>query len=565
MAEIEKYGRLWPDGMTPLTIELIAFRDGFLVEQGGLGKEQHFWNIVETLWPYHPKKNPQGFQRNPWADEQIIELCRWNYLGISGPKSSAKTEVVGLWGLVNWYCAPFDTLVLVTTTSVREARKRMWGRVRERHMQAKVMPGKLVDSMGKLVLEEGSSDRSSITLVPSAKDKEKEASEKLLGLKNKRVFLLIDEATDVSPAIFEATANLSANPYFQCVACGNFNSAYDPFGQFVTPTDGWQTISVDSGGWETKDGFCLHLDGEKTPNLDYDDKWPFLLTSKKLDEDRKRLGENSLSYWRFIRSFPAPAGSEENIYSEADLRKFEAHKPAMWVGKKIPIPVAGFDPGFTNGGDRSVLFLGKYGETETGMTVMFDKYVELRENSSLTNQPRNYQIAALLKQECEKYGVIPKHVAVDATGAGDPLCDIIATIWSPSVLRVKFSEKPSSLAVSRTSHIKANEVYGNRVSELWYVGREFLRAGQVRGVTLDLARELVARQYRTAERGKIYVEPKRDMKTRFGRSPDIADAAFLMLDVCRQRTGALAGTTVAGGGKFKDFISVARQTSSLYS
>jgi len=565
MSQIEKYGRIWPEGATALTIELLAFREGLTLETGGLGKEQHFWNVVEMLWPYHPKKNPQGFQRNPWADEQIVELCKWNYLGISGPKSSAKTEVVGLWGLVNWYSAPFDTLVLVTTTSVREARKRMWGRVRERHMQAKVMPGKLVDSMGKLVLEEGSSDRSSITLVPSAKDKEKEASEKLLGLKNKRVFLLIDEATDVSPAIFEATANLSANPFFQCVACGNFNSAYDPFGQFVTPKDGWQSITVDEGGWETKDGFCLHLDGEKTPNLDNDDKWPFLLTGKKLDEDRKRLGENSLSYWRFIRSFPAPAGSEENIYSEADLRKFEAHKPAMWVGGKRPIPVAGFDPGFTSGGDRSVLFLGKYGETEAGMTVHFDKYVELQENSSLKDSPRNYQIAQLLKEQCEKYGVLPRYLAIDATGAGDPLCDIIATIWSPSILRVKFSERPSNMPVSRSSRIKADESYGNRVSELWYVGREFLRAGQVRGVTIDLARELVARQYRTAERGKIYVESKKDMKARFGRSPDIADAAFLMLDVCRQRASAVAGTTVAGGGKYRDFLSFAKNASSLYS
>lgn len=535
------------------------------MDKGGLGKEQHFWNVVETLWPYHLKKNPSGFQRNPWADEQIVELCKWNYLGISGPKSSAKTEVVGLWGLVNWYSAPFDTLVLVTTTSVREARKRMWGRVRERHMQARVMPGKLVDSMGKLVLEEGSSDRSSITLVPSAKDKEKEASEKLLGLKNKRVFLLIDEATEVSPAIFEATANLSANPYFQCVACGNFNSAYDPFGQFVTPTEGWQSITVDAGGWETKDGFCLHLDGEKTPNLDYDDKWPFLLTGKKLDEDRKRLGENSLSYWRFIRSFPAPAGSEENIYSEADLRKFEAHKTAMWVGGKQPIPVAGFDPGFTNGGDRSVLFLGKYGETEAGMTVFFDRYVELRENSSIRDNPRNFQIAQALKTECEKYGVLPRYLAVDATGAGDPLCDIIATLWSPSVLRVKFSERPSGMAVSKASRIKAEEAYGNRVSELWYVGREFLRANQVRGVTVDLAKELVARQYRTAERGKIYVESKRDMKTRFGKSPDIADAAFLMLDVCRQRANAIAGTTVAGGSKYKSFLDFAKNVDVLYS
>jgi len=121
------------------------------------------------------------------------------------------------------------------------------------------------------------------------------------------------------------------------------------------------------------------------------------------------------------------------------------------------------------------------------------------------------------------------------------------------------------MPVSKSSRMKADESYGNRVSELWYVGREFLRAGQIRGVTIDLARELVARQYRTAERGKIFVESKRDMKSRFGRSPDIADAAFLMLDACRQRANAIAGTTVAGGGKYKDFLAFTRKVDALYS
>lgn len=540
----ERYGRIWPAGTTDVTIELVAFRENYGPEVGGLGKYGHFRRVVEMLWPYDTKKNKNGFHWNPWAERIFEEACKWNYLGISGPKSSSKTHCIGIWGLVNWLCDPFNTLVLVTTTSVREARKRMWGVIRERHLQIPGLPGRIVDSMGKLILDEAGSDRSSITLIPSAKDKEKEATEKLIGLKNKRVFLLVDEATDVSPAIFEAIHNLDSNPYFQCIALGNFASAYDPFGQFITPKNTWNNVNAEMDGWETGRGYCVHLDGERTPNLDAEDKWPFLLTTRQLREAREFQGENSLSYWRFIRSFPSPIGAEQNIYSEADIRKYDGESKPKW--DTTPVKVAGFDPAFTNGGDRSILYTGAFGKLDTGVYALaFEKAHVLREDSTKANEPRNFQIARLVRQICESEGVTPDHLAVDATGAGDPFCDILSEIWSSRVYRVKFGEKPSALPTSAVSPIKANEKFSNRVTELWYVGVEFLRSGQLKGITPDLARELTSRKYSTMAGGKLVVEAKKDMKARMGKSPDLADAALVMLDLCRQRLGAYAGAKLA--------------------
>lgn len=537
----QKYGIVWPEGTTEATIELIAFREGFGPERGGLGKYGHFRRVVELLWPYDKKKNKSGFQWNPWAERIFEEACKWNYLGISGPKSSSKTHCIGIWGLVNWLADPFNTLVLVTTTSVREARKRMWGVIRERHLQIPGLPGRIVDSMGKLILDEAGSDRSSITLIPSAKDKEKEATEKLIGLKNKRVLLLVDEATDVSPAIFEAIHNLDSNPYFQCIALGNFASAYDPFGQYITPKNTWNSVNTDMEGWETSRGYCVHLDGEKSPNLSADDEWPFLLTSKQLYEAREYQGENSLSYWRFIRSFPAPVGAEQNIYSEAEIRKSDGEAMPIWE-KAVPTKVAGFDPAFTNGGDRSVLYIGSFGKSNLGLpTIAFTKSYIVREDATKANEPRNFQIARQVKEICEKEGVRPEHLAIDATGAGDPFCDILSELWSSRIFRVKFGEKPTELPISVMSPVKGNEKFANRVTELWYVGVEYLRGQQLKGITAELARELCARKYSTMAGGRLVVEPKRDMKSRMGRSPDLADAALLLVDLCRQRLGALAG------------------------
>jgi len=558
MAEgFEKYGRIWPIGTTEVTIELMGFRENYGPEVGGLGKYGHFRRVVELLWPYDAKKNKNGFQWNPWAERIFEEACKWNYLGISGPKSSSKTHCIGIWGLVNWLCDPFNTLVLVTTTSVREARKRMWGVIRERHLQIPGLPGRIVDSMGKLILDEAGSDRSSITLIPSAKDKEKEATEKLIGLKNKRVLLLVDEATDVSPAIFEAIHNLDSNPFFQCIALGNFASAYDPFGQFITPTNTWNSVNADMDGWETSRGYCVHLDGERTPNLDGDDQWPFLLTSKQLREAREFQGENSLSYWRFIRSFPAPVGAEQNIYSEADIRKFDGEALPKWDGQ--PTRVAGFDPAFTNGGDRSVLYVGSYGKSDIGLTtICFEKAHILREDATKANEPRNFQIARLVREICEREGVRPEHLAIDATGAGDPFCDILSETWSNRIFRVKFGEKPTELPLSVVSPIKGNEKFSNRVSELWWVGVEFLRGNQLKGITPELARELTSRKYSTMSGGKLVVEPKKDMKARMGKSPDLADAACLLVDLCRQRLGAVSGGKLAAN-RGKDWVKQAQK------
>jgi hypothetical protein len=455
---------------------------------------------------------------------------------------------MAMWGLVNWLCAPHETLVLVTTTSVREARKRLWGSIRERYMQVPGLPGKLVDSMGKIVLdvsESGeASDRSSITLVPSSPDKEKEATAKLIGLKNKRVFLIIDEATDVTNSVFEAISNLNANPQFQCVALGNFNSQYDPFGVFSTPKDGWNSVTVDAEEWETKTGKCIHLDGLKTPNIEHDDKWPFLLTSKQVKYAIDNEGENSLSFWRFIRSFPAPVGAEEGIYSEADFRKYDVTKEPRW--SQPPLYLAGFDPAFTNGGDRSVLAILKYGQSEeSGPAVALHKFHNLREDVT-KQESRNFQIAKEVMRICQESGIPPERVAIDATGAGDPFCDILSEIWSNRILRIKFGEKASLLPVSVTNPIRGVDKYTNRVTELWFSGVEYMRSGQLKGIVPDLAKEMTGRKYNTTAGGKVTVEPKRDYKLRLGKSPDLADAFFLGLDLARQKLGIHAGSLVGG-------------------
>ena len=104
------YGRTWPEGAGKLEIELLCFKWGLRPEQGGLGKFQHFKNVVDILWPYHKTRNKNGFCWHPWAERMIQAACEQDYLAVSGPKSSGKTATFALWGLVNWLCAPHETV-----------------------------------------------------------------------------------------------------------------------------------------------------------------------------------------------------------------------------------------------------------------------------------------------------------------------------------------------------------------------------------------------------------------------------------------------------------------------
>ena len=69
-----------------------------------------------------------------------------------------------------------------------------------------------------------------------------------------------------------------------------------------------------------------------------------------------------------------------------------------------------------------------------------------------------------------------------------------------------------------------------------------MRTRQIYGISSDLAKEMCARNYDMVKTGslKVKIESKLEFKSRFGRSPDLADAAFLALDCARQRLGMVA-------------------------
>ena len=66
------------------------------------------------------------------------------------------------------------------------------------------------------------------------------------------------------------------------------------------------------------------------------------------------------------------------------------------------------------------------------------------------------------------------------------------------------------------------------------------------GITNELAGEMAGRRYDMVKTGslKMKIETKPEFKSRLGKSPDLADAAFLCIDIARQRLGLVAAEPI---------------------
>lgn len=527
---------------------LTALLYGFAHHPNDKAKEFYFWRVCDELWNREELPEPM-MVRHPWAEQMIRSAIKHKYLAIGGSASSGKSHTMAAWGIVQWLSQPRDTLVLMTSTTLREARKRIWGSVMSLLSVIDGAPIKIRDSIGNAayVDENGTLiERAGLSLIAAEKSKTREAIGKFIGIKQKRVIMIGDELSELSESILQAgLTNLSKNPFFQMIGMSNPNSRFDAFGVWSEPKKGWESVDTQTADrWTTKwNGHYLRLDGERSPNITLGEvKYPWLPTAEKLAEDRALLGPESRGYMRMVRAVFFDSDETTGIYSEAELTKGGAMGEVDWAEK--PTVVAGIDPAFTNGGDRTIMYTAEVGYARNGQYVCkLGEAIHLNDDATNKAVPRTYQIVHQIIDHCKRRNISANNVALDSTGAGAPFCDVLAGEWSSDFMRVTFGGKGSDKRVSQNSQLTGAELYTNRVSELWFVGKELLRTKQIYGVSSDLAQEMCARNYdMTKGTGtlRVKIESKPEFKARFGRSPDLADAAFLALDCARQRLGLVA-------------------------
>lgn len=534
-----KYDLEWPDGIDGLSIELKCFRCDHKVEDGGLGAAGHFKRAALLIWGPHNKR--KEFIWHPWADKMLEAACKWKYISVSGPGNCGKSDFHAIWSIINWMCDPMNTMVIVTSTTITASKMRIWGSIVDYFSAAPYMPGKLTEGLIRTIPADGKkvSNKAGISLVAGEASKDRETADKLDGCHNKRVIMVGDEFPKLSQALLGfATGNLSKNPWFQFIGIGNPTSKYDPHGIISEPKEGWNSITENDYEWETKLGYAIRFDSHQSPNvLAGKTIYPFLPTNETIATSEDRNGADSLKHWSQCRGFWPPEGTDpECVYSEADLVDggvTETH--VDWSGGTISLAV--LDPARGSGGDAYKAALALLGYTKSGRRVLLiTKTTEFFDSKS-NPDPIMFQIADQFVAFCREHGVQPENVGYDSTGAAGEIGQVITHKFQNAVLyAVDFNGKPSDLPHG-VEQKPCSELYDRKVTELWMVMKDYIRSGQIKGLTTDIIEDLLARKEVTGKLGqtgtKRSVESKRAMKKRIKRSPDSGDCLALLCDLCR--------------------------------
>lgn len=513
-----------------------------------LGFEEHFKLFVTAVFGREDVPKHRRWEWSPTAERMLHHACKDERLGIAGSKSSGKSQFGAMWAVVNFLIDPANTLCILTSVTLEQARKRIWGVVEEFWQDAvgffgeNNLPGQLVSARGLIryrnPITGEKSDRRGLTLIPGDPSQASMSIRKLQGLKAPNIIVVADELSELSDAVVQAMDdNLDANENAQLIGISNPNSPYDPFGRLCEPKAGWHSINASMDGWETTRGWAIRFDGEKSPNvLAGENIWNGLLTLEKLEAHAAREGGvNSPGYWRMVKAFFPVTGQKDAIYSTWEIINNRAdQREVMW--KYPPLKVAACDPAFRAGGDRAVLTFGLLGHDFDGKRVLLINGQESVRSNVNEEKGRDEQVADEVIRLCKGRGILPENFAFDETGAGVSWGTLVRTRWSRSILGVNFAGAASDLPVSSSDRRKCNEKYSNRVTELWFGGQELIRTSQLKGLTPDITREMTARTYEVKS-GKLVVEPKSVMKLRGAGSPDLADSTFILVHLCRERHG----------------------------
>ena len=515
-----KYGIRSPVKIPDLELELYAFRNRLQPNEGGLGTFNHFVNVSKMVWP--------KMSWNPWLEAQVESLCEHDYVGWAGCGASGKTFGATLFATVWWLANPSKTTVVLTSTTAKMIRTRMWANLQELVRKSRGFPGNMVDSKMSLQAIKGD-DRHSISAIAVAEGNTSKAVANIQGIHAERVMVIIDEATDTPEAAFEACTNLSKGcREFKMLVIGNPASKYDPHGRFCTPAKGWRSVTIEDQHWLTERGMCRRFDGMKSPNISEGrTKYPYLITHDQVLSAMRHEGEQSPTFWKYTRGFWSPDGMVKTVLSESIIETYTPTRKLVFT-TNVQV-VAGLDPGF--GGDRCVLRFAKVGTANDKVSILFGDVIHISPNAQLT-EPVHYQIANRVKEECSQRGVPPDKFALDSSGEGGGLADILTREWGV-VHRVEFGGSASTIPVSDEDSRPCNEAYDRKVTELWFSMRKWVVEERVGGMDIETLQEFCARMFDDSKR-KISVETKTVMKQRTGKSPDLADAAVVLLDLVRK-------------------------------
>lgn len=564
------FGVWWPATVDEASMHLDCIRAGGTWlnkssgETAGGGLAFHMRSFQEIVWP--EKIWSKGPYINTWAIKILEAWIEATYLGIMGCAASSKSDSMASIVLTDWYAFPDCTTTLVTSTDMKSLERRIWGYVKNYHRIAKSardwIPGHLIEGKQMIIqdaradFEIGRSFKNGICGVPCLRGNQFVGLAPIIGIHNKRVRLIADEANLTPRAYLDATSNISKCQDFKMAALGNPNETTNAHGVICEPSvelGGWEGGIDQAPGtktWKTKfpGGLCLQLPGGDSPNLQASEEeevpFPFLITRKQMQDEAQIWGRDDWHYAMFTDAKMPRGQGSHRVITRQECEKFGATLEPFWRDSNIT-KIGSLDAAYrSSGGDRCVFTEINFGRESESTSTLMAQSATVSQNS---NAPQGRQIMALVDQvvipidagleadtpeaqirkfcqtQCEARGIKPENFFLDS-GMRTSLVQEMSRNWSVDIQSIDCGAPPTDQRVSAEIDMPCHDYYKKLVTQMWFGVRLVIISRQFRNLNKDVMWELCAREWKVSPGNKIEVESKIEMKEKTSKSPDLGDS-----------------------------------------
>jgi phage terminase large subunit len=431
------------------------------------------------------RRDPVGFCRrvlgfDPWSKQrEVLEAVRdYPRVAVRSANGVGKTSVAGR--AVLWWLAAFPRSIVVTTSAT-------WTQVREQLWRELAVAFHAADGFVDGVLTD-----TRLELAPDwfAIGLSTDQPERFTGYHSEHLLVVLDEASGVSEAVWEAAETLITSAGSHLLAIGNPTRLGGSFHRAFTRDRAlYHRISISA------------LEAPPSTSERVSAKALAELVGPAWIESRRRAWGEESPLWqvRVLGEFPSTA--DDTVVPLAAIEGAQRRRWAPGEPVVVGVDVARF------GSDETVI------ATRRGSRVRIAKAYVGRDLMQTAGQ-----VVAVARALQAEAAVLPSQVriVVDDTGLGGGVTDRLREVAGDFDV----------VAFNGGERARDPESYPNRRSELWFAFAE-----KVDDLDLDrdeqLAADLVAPRYQLDSRARRVVESKAETKRRLGRSPDRADAVLL--------------------------------------
>ncbi len=510
---------------------------------------------------------PRTFSPEPHCTQLMWKaLFDHSLINVMGSASVGKTFSPAAWCLLDWVLDPEWTRVALASNSEDHVKKNLFGDFVRLHQESVLeLPGK-VDTESISLDKKRAMGIFILTIPggPVTRGKLKGAKIKnrpnhpLFG-ENSRLRILLDEAQEIPPIIFDEIPNLlssmdNTEEHIKILAGANPKDQWSRYGQNCKPVGGWEKITALQETWESETGWwVISINAMQTENVvQRKSVFPRMITWEGVQKIIRSQGNGNehhpIVYTYVYGRFP-PMGLSTTIIKQTHLTASEGD----WIFDTVADNFGGHDPAFT--GDDPALAFGRGGraigwldfngvrhdlpEPKMAIQIDMDTILNRGDTQDLVNEGLD---------KLKHLGVKPEHYGIDRTGVGQGVYDISRRQWKEKVggtdelapvIGIHFAESPSETKIADEDTETPLQMFDRVASELWFAAAKLFECDCIRigrGVSSRALQELAGRcgGMKTGLGKKRSVEGKDVFKSRTGgKSPDCSDAILIMLHVAR--------------------------------